>query len=168
MSHRARRAAWRASVLHACAGRSGFALSRRARRYRCSNEDRHQLPTQFGVRKQLLDDLYVRFIRLAEERIGEAAEHGIVSYISNSSYLTGRSHPEVPIERFQCAEAKALKPVAGIPPFDVARELIRRVQADCAVEIDGNAYSVLWRLIGETVRATVMDGVVRIHPAGRS
>jgi Mu transposase-like protein len=24
---------------------------------------------------------------------------------------------------------------------------------DCAVEIDGNAYSVPWRLIGETVRA---------------
>jgi transposase len=70
---------------------------------------------------------------------------------------------EVPIERFQRAEAKALKPVAGIPPFHVARELIRRVQADCAVEIDGNAYSVPWRLIGETVRATLMDGVVRIH-----
>lgn len=48
---------------------------------------------EFGVRKQLLDDLYVRFLRLAEQRIGEAAEHGVVSYISNSSYLTGRSHP---------------------------------------------------------------------------
>ncbi|WP_292532499.1 type ISP restriction/modification enzyme [Methylocystis sp.] len=48
---------------------------------------------EYGVRKQLLDDLYVRFFRMAEERIGEAAEFGIVSYISNSSYLTGRSHP---------------------------------------------------------------------------
>ncbi len=48
---------------------------------------------EFGVRKQLLDDLYIRFIRLAEERIGEAAEYGVISYISNSSYLTGRSHP---------------------------------------------------------------------------
>ena len=47
------------------------------------------------IRKQLLDDLYVRFYRLAEERIGEAAEHGIVSYISNSSFLTGRSHPRM-------------------------------------------------------------------------
>ena len=50
---------------------------------------------QFGVRKQLLDDLYVRFYRLAEERIGEAATNGIVSYISNSSFLTGRSHPRM-------------------------------------------------------------------------
>ena len=65
---------------------------------------------------------------------------------------------EAPIVRFQRDEAKALKSIAGIPPFHVARELIRRVQADCAVEIDGNAYSVPWRLIGETVRATVMDG----------
>ena len=48
---------------------------------------------EFGVRKHLLDDLYVRFLRLAEERIGETAELGIVSYITNSSYLTGRSHP---------------------------------------------------------------------------
>lgn len=48
---------------------------------------------EFGIRKQLLDDLYIRFVRLAEERIGQAADYGVVSYISNSSYLTGRSHP---------------------------------------------------------------------------
>ncbi len=48
---------------------------------------------RFKVRKQLLNDLYVRFFRLAERQIGERAEHGIVSYISNSSYLVGRSHP---------------------------------------------------------------------------
>ena len=70
---------------------------------------------------------------------------------------------EAPIDRFQRAEAKALKPVAGVPPFHAARELIRRVQSDCAVEIEGNAYSVPWRLIGETVRATITDGVVRIY-----
>ncbi len=52
-----------------------------------------ELYKEFGIRKQLLDDLYIRFIRMAEERIGESAEYGVVSYISNSSYLTGRSHP---------------------------------------------------------------------------
>jgi hypothetical protein len=51
------------------------------------------LYTRWGIRKQLLDDLYIRFFRLAEKRIGEKAEYGVVSYISNSSYLTGRSHP---------------------------------------------------------------------------
>ena len=70
---------------------------------------------------------------------------------------------EAPIDRFRRAEAQALKPIAGMPPFQAARELIRRVQSDCAVEIDGNAYSVPWRLIGEMVRATIMDGTVRIH-----
>jgi len=48
---------------------------------------------RWGVRKHLLDDLYIRFFRLAEKRIGEVAEHGIISFISNSSFLTGRSHP---------------------------------------------------------------------------
>lgn len=51
------------------------------------------LYTRWGIRKQLLDDLYIRFFRLAEKRIGEKADHGIVSFISNASYLTGRSHP---------------------------------------------------------------------------
>jgi predicted helicase len=46
------------------------------------------LYTRWGIRKQLLDDLYIRFFRLAEKRIGEKAEDGVVSYISNSSYLT--------------------------------------------------------------------------------
>jgi transposase len=70
---------------------------------------------------------------------------------------------ETPIMRFQRDEAKTLKPIAGMPPFHIARDLVRRVQADCAVEIDGNAYSVPWRLIGEMVRATVTDGTVRIY-----
>lgn len=51
------------------------------------------LYTRWGIRKHLLDDLYIRFFRLADIRIGEKAEFGIVSFISNSSYLVGRSHP---------------------------------------------------------------------------
>jgi len=52
-----------------------------------------ELYSRFGIRKHLLDDLYVRFFRLAEIRIGIEAEYGVVSWISNSSYLAGRSHP---------------------------------------------------------------------------
>jgi Type ISP C-terminal specificity domain/N-6 DNA Methylase len=48
---------------------------------------------RFGIRKQLLDDLYIRFFRLAEQRIGERAKFGVVSFISNSSFLGGLSHP---------------------------------------------------------------------------
>jgi hypothetical protein len=61
-------------------------------------DDGHQLGQselfrRWRVRKHLLDDLYIRFFRLAEERIGQVAEHGVVSFISNSSFLAGRSHP---------------------------------------------------------------------------
>jgi Mu transposase, C-terminal domain len=74
---------------------------------------------------------------------------------------------EVPIERFRRVEAGALRSVAGIPPFETARELVRKVQADCVVEIDSNAYSVPWRLIGETVRVVIAGGVLRVSHAGR-
>jgi transposase len=74
---------------------------------------------------------------------------------------------EVPIERFQRAEAGALRPITGIPPFAASRELVRKVQADCAIEVDGNAYSVPWRLIGEKVRVILAGGQLRISHAGR-
>jgi hypothetical protein len=44
---------------------------------------------------------------------------------------------------------------------------MRRVGANCAIEVDGNAYSVPWRLIGERVRVTVGGGSVRVLHAGR-
>ena len=74
---------------------------------------------------------------------------------------------EMPVERFRRAEARALQPIAGIPPFAVARELVRKVQGDCAIEVDGNAYSVPWRLIGESVRVTFADGQLRVTHAGQ-
>jgi hypothetical protein len=70
---------------------------------------------------------------------------------------------EAPITRFMRDEAKALKPIAGIAPFRSLRELSRRVGSDCTIEIDGNAYSVPWRLIGEQVRVTVTDTAIRVH-----
>ena len=74
---------------------------------------------------------------------------------------------ETPRERFERDEAAALRSPAGIPPFMTARDLLRRVGADCAIEVDGNAYSVPWRLIGERVRVTVGSGSVRVLHAGR-
>ena len=74
---------------------------------------------------------------------------------------------EVPIERFRHAEASALRSIAGIPPFERARELVRKVQADCVIEVDSNAYSVPWRLIGESVRVVITGDQLRISHAGR-
>ena len=74
---------------------------------------------------------------------------------------------EPPEVRFDRDEARALRPLSGIAPFTTARDLIRSVGADCAVAIDGNAYSVPWRLIGERVRVTVSGDVIRVHHGGR-
>jgi hypothetical protein len=69
--------------------------------------------------------------------------------------------------RFERDEAEALQPLAGRPPFQQIRELIRRVQADCCVEVDGNAYSVPWRLVGASVTVEIAGGRLRILSAGR-
>lgn len=74
---------------------------------------------------------------------------------------------EAPLVRFRRDEAAALKPLAGRPPFRQVRELVRRVQADCAIAIDANSYSVPWRLIGESVQVVLSDGWVRVLHAGR-
>ncbi|MBV8918883.1 IS21 family transposase [Bradyrhizobium sp.] len=74
---------------------------------------------------------------------------------------------EVPIERFRRAEARALRPIAGVPPFAIARELVRKVQADCVIGVDGNAYSVPWRLIGESVRVMIAGDQLRVSHGGR-
>ncbi len=45
------------------------------------------LVKEWGIKKFNLDDLYVRFFRLAERRIVEKTGNGIVCFISNFSYL---------------------------------------------------------------------------------
>ncbi len=73
---------------------------------------------------------------------------------------------EAPLARFQREEAAALRPLEGRPPFRQVRDLVRRVSSDCCVEVDTNAYSVPWRLIGETVRVVVAGGRVAIEHGG--
>ena len=49
------------------------------------------LISEWGIKKFNLDDLYVRFFRLAERCITEGAGRGVVCYISNFSYLSDPS-----------------------------------------------------------------------------
>ena len=74
---------------------------------------------------------------------------------------------EVPNERFEREESKALKSIDGIPPFRVMREVVRTVQADCVVMVNDNGYSVPWRLIGERVQVVIADARVRVLHAGK-
>ncbi|MGH9849919.1 MAG: type ISP restriction/modification enzyme, partial [Blastocatellia bacterium] len=50
------------------------------------------LISKWGIKKFNLDDLYVRFFRLAERRIAEKTGKGVVCYISNFSYLGDPSY----------------------------------------------------------------------------
>ena len=70
---------------------------------------------------------------------------------------------DAPATASSATRLAALRPLGGMPPFTSARDLLRRVGADCAIEVDGNAYSVPWRLIGERVRVTVGGDAVRVH-----
>lgn len=74
---------------------------------------------------------------------------------------------EAPMARFVREEAAKLKSIAGVPPFHAARELTRIVQGDCSVEVDANAYSVPWRLVGERVRVTVTAQTVHVFHGAR-
>lgn len=49
------------------------------------------LATKWGVRKFNLDDLFVRFFRLAERKIAEQTGRGIVCYVSSASYAADPS-----------------------------------------------------------------------------
>ncbi len=73
---------------------------------------------------------------------------------------------EKPIERFAFTEAAALRPIDGRPPFRQLRELVRRVQVDGTIELDTNAYTLPWRLIGETVQVVVAGGRISIRHRG--
>ena len=64
---------------------------------------------------------------------------------------------ERPIDRFERDERIALQPLAGRPPFQQIRELRRVVGNDACIEVDTNAYSVPWRLIGQQVTVQITE-----------
>jgi hypothetical protein len=77
----------------------GIYFEERLRKHKGKNQhlelppERHYLLTDpvekggWGIKKFNLDDLYIRFFRLAEKRIAEHGGQGVVSFISNFSYL---------------------------------------------------------------------------------
>jgi len=72
---------------------------------------------------------------------------------------------QAPRERFE-GEREHLRPIVGIAPFVQLRELVHRVNAEGCVELDTNAYSVPWRLIGEQVSVIVGDSMLAVRHAG--
>ncbi|MGO4126590.1 hypothetical protein AB4Z01_19465 [Inquilinus sp. YAF38] len=78
-----------------------------------------------------------------------------------------RTTGEPPLHRFRREEATALRPIDGRPPLRQVRDLSRRVQSDCFVEVDTNVYSVPYRPIGKTVRAVIAGGRIGIRLGGQ-
>jgi len=58
---------------------------------RCENRYKQGLISDWGIKKFNLDDLYVRFFRLAERCISENTGKGVVCYISNYSWVSKSS-----------------------------------------------------------------------------
>ncbi len=73
---------------------------------------------------------------------------------------------QAPRARFEQDEAMVLRPLAGRPPFNQVRELVRMVSSECTIELDANSYSVPWRLIGARVAVVVGGGRVEIRHDG--
>ena len=73
---------------------------------------------------------------------------------------------EAPAVRFERDEKRALKSIDGIGPFETTRELRRTVSNDCSVEVDTNAYSVPWKLVGLAVQVIVTAALVRVVHGG--
>lgn len=71
-----------------------------------------------------------------------------------------------PLQRF-AVERAHLRCIEGIPPFLQVRQLLRRVNAEGCVEVDTNAYSVPWRLIGQSVTVLVYAHSVVIEYGGQ-
>src|SRR5207237_5496749 len=70
---------------------------------------------------------------------------------------------EAPAVRFARAEASALKSIMGKPPFTATRLLQRRVQADCCIEVERNAYSVPVRLVDAPVDLYMCTALISIN-----
>ena len=76
--------------------------------------------------------------------------------------IHGTTH-ERPIDRF-AAEAAALLPLKLVRPSTLPR--MRKVSADCLVDVDTNRYSVPYQNVGRAVEVVIEDGHVLIRYAG--
>jgi transposase len=72
---------------------------------------------------------------------------------------------EVPMARF-AKEQAALLPLGSQKPYLGACSWRRVVKTDATIDVQGNSYSVPYKLIGKTVEATLVNDQLRITLAG--
>lgn len=103
--------------------------------------------------------------RLHDQLLGHAGIQGVAHQFAVEQVLdAGKVKPT--LIGGDVSDVRHLRPIAGVAPFLQARELVRRVNAEGCIELDTNAYSVPWRLIGETVTVIVSADTVVVEYAG--
>ena len=116
---------------------------------------------EWGIKKFNLDDLYVRFFRLAERRIAEKGYRGVVCFISNMSWVREPSFVVLRQHLFQAFNKVWIENLHGnrkiseYAPDGRTSETIFAV-AGFSPGIQQGVATTLWVKSGETAGATVL------------
>lgn len=112
------------------------------------------LISKWGIKKFNLDDLYVRFFRLAERRIAEQTGKGVVCYISNHSWVSDpsfvvlREHLFKSFDRFWVENMHGNRKISEYAPDGKTSETVFAIQGFSPGIQQGVAIS-LWVKSGE-------------------
>jgi hypothetical protein len=112
----------------------------------------------WGIKKFNLDDLYVRFFRLAERRIAEMTGKGVVSFISNQSWITEpsfvllRQHLLGNFDRFWIENLHGNRKISEYAPDGRTSETIFAVRG-FSVGIQQGVATSLWVKTGKPRKA---------------
>lgn len=112
------------------------------------------LISKWGIKKFNLDDLYVRFFRLAERRIAEQTGKGVVCYISNHSWVSDpsfvvlREHLLKSFDRFWIENMHGNRKISEYAPDGKTSETVFAIQGFSPGIQQGVAIS-LWVKNGE-------------------
>jgi hypothetical protein len=111
---------------------------------------------EWGIKKFNLDDLYVRFFRLAERRVAETTGKGVVAFISNHSWVSDpsfvvlRQHLLQSFDKFWIENMHGNRKISEYAPDGRTSETIFAISGFSAGIQQGVAIS-LWVKIGEQV-----------------
>jgi hypothetical protein len=107
---------------------------------------------------------YAKHNALAGRRFGSftALEAHLAAWMLKADERVHGTTHELPRVRFERDEARALRPLPAHPLPIRQRRIIRKVSADCFVDVDTIRYSVPHRLVGHRVEIAVGDAEVAV------
>lgn len=120
------------------------------------------LRSEWGIRKYNLDELYVRFLRVAERRIVEGIGRGVACFISSYSYLN-------PIDCFHIDIAEVRTAQGKLPPRLLPAPVLDRESDGFGARdeiLDGNLFVWLVRLRG--IARVEIDGRRAAQAGGKA